>query len=78
MHGELLTKCPTCVSELEKAKAMVSVLRDGYNSICDDLHRGEHIDMDWVKGAIEDAAHSHMAKVYRKKIKQLEKALEEK
>jgi hypothetical protein len=62
----------TCACVLEQHKVLV----DSYNSLCDSLDRGEHIDMDWVRAAIEESAHSHMAGVYQRRITYLEKRIE--
>ena len=52
-----------------------AILRDSYNKLCNDLSSGEHVEMSWVKEAIEEAANCRMAKVYQNKISQLEAQL---
>lgn len=62
--------------QVETLKTRNKVLQDALTTVCDDIERGEHVDIDhWVKGAINDAAHDYFVKVLGNKIDRLEKQL---
>lgn len=73
---ELCEEHETNISRLEKAnKKLVSehqIMRMSYNSICDDLHNGEHIDMEWVKSSIAEAGRDRAVGALNTKIAKLE------
>lgn len=51
----------------------IRVLRDSYNSLCDYLSNGEHVEMSWVREAIDNAARDILVDSFNKKIISLEK-----
>lgn len=49
------------------------VMIQSYNSLCDDLQRGEHVEISWVKDAIDSAARDTMVNAFNQKVSRLEK-----
>lgn len=78
--GELNKELQSKLKEIHKSYSELreeyiyelEILRDSYNQLCDDLQRGEHVEMSWVRDSINDAAHSRMSKVYQAKIQSLQ------
>lgn len=82
-EAEMNDPCPNCgvidyedecgFCRLSKENA---ILRNGYNSICDDIYLGEHIDHEWIKQSILDAASGHFMDVLNRKIKDQTKMMD--
>lgn len=51
------------------------IMRMSYNSLCDDLQNGEHVEMDWIHQAINDAARDRIVGAFNTKIARLSETI---
>lgn len=56
----------------DRLKTEINILSDAYNTVANDIDRGEHVCLDWLKEAIGEASHSYFVNVLNKRIKELE------
>ncbi len=54
-----------------------TILRDVLIKIGEDIDRGEHVEFDWIKDAMYEAAQSRLSKAYQNKVKQLEQTIKD-